>query len=122
MASNPFFGRWRIVHTSMWDCDALDCIAPAHLTFKQDGLGELHFIAVDGDVDHRLGERAGRLCIEFSWEGFDDRDPACGRGWAILTGDDIQGEIFIHRGDGSTFRAEREPVKERPQSPAGRRR
>jgi hypothetical protein len=106
----------------MWDSDALDCVAPAHLTFKQDGLGELHFIAVDGDVDHRLGERDGQPCVEFSWQGFDDSDPACGRGWGILVGEEVHGEIFIHRGDYSTFRANREPEKERPRRRAGRRR
>jgi hypothetical protein len=46
---------------------------------------------------------------EFSWEGFDDGSPACGRGWAALgTAGRLVGHIFIHKGDDSGFVAERE--------------
>jgi hypothetical protein len=34
-------------------------------------------------------------------------DPARGRGWAVLNGDQIEGEFFIHRGDESAFRAKK---------------
>ena len=45
--------------------------------------------------------------VEFSWEGNDEMDPARGRGWALLDGDEIEGRIFLRRGDDSAFRAVR---------------
>lgn len=111
MASNPFIGRWRIVHTTTWGSREIHETAPAHVTFNKDRFGELHLLSVDGTVDHRIGDRDGKPGIEFSWEGCDEMDPVCGRGWAVLAGDEIEGEIFIHGADGTWFQARRE---ERP--------
>ena len=40
-------------------------------------------------------------------EGNDEMDPASGRGWAVLDGDEIHGVIAIHHGDESEFVAKR---------------
>jgi hypothetical protein len=41
-----------------------------------------------------------------SWEGEDDGDSKCGRGWAALEADGtLKGRFFIHRGDDSWFTA-----------------
>jgi hypothetical protein len=54
-------------------------------------------------------ERDGRPCVEFSWEGNDECDPASGRGWAVLEEDgSLRGRIFFHLGDDSGFTAVRE--------------
>jgi hypothetical protein len=46
--------------------------------------------------------------VEFSWSGVDDRDDACGRGWARVEADgSLVGRIFIHCGDDSSFTARR---------------
>jgi hypothetical protein len=46
--------------------------------------------------------------VEFSWDGFDEGDPATGRGWAVVEEDgSLRGRIFLHLGDDSGFRAER---------------
>jgi hypothetical protein len=34
-------------------------------------------------------------------------DPAQGRGWAVLEGDELHGMVFFHQGDASDFVAER---------------
>lgn len=60
------------------------------------------------DCRAETGERGAR--IEFSWEGQDELDPACGRGWAEIEKDELRGRIFIHMGDDSAFRA-RKTVK-----------
>jgi hypothetical protein len=55
------------------------------------------FGTVKGRLDVRYGSRDGSACAEFSWEGFSDADPACGRGWAALgTAGRLVGHIFIH--------------------------
>ena len=104
--------RWQVAITEaeLWDCDALDLVAPAFIEFVEDGSsGSFGFIAVQGEMDCREVERGGRPGVEFSWEGNDEGDPASGRGWAVLEEDgSLRGRIFFHLGDDSGFTAVRE--------------
>ena len=77
-----FAGRWRIVEMDVWDNEFLDLVEEAHLTFKGAADGEIAFGALKGFLDVRYGAREGAAYAEFSWEGHDENDPACGRGWA----------------------------------------
>lgn len=43
-------GRWRITEAELWDCDALNLLAPASIEFAEDGLGSFGFIAVQGSL------------------------------------------------------------------------
>ena len=105
--AKAFKGRWRIAETDVWDNPDLDLVEPAHITF--DNAGSFAFVAVTGQLDVRYGARDGSACAEFSWEGFDDNDPASGRGWAALgTAGRLVGHIFIHNGDDLGFVAERD--------------
>ena len=36
-------GKWRIVEADLWDRDHLDLIAPAHITFHDDGTLDIEF-------------------------------------------------------------------------------
>ena len=77
--------------------------------------GRFRFIAVEGWMDVRGVDRDGRAGVEFSWEGVDELDPACGRGWATRSPDgSLEGRILFHMGDDSSFRAE--PETARPHS------
>jgi hypothetical protein len=68
---------------------------------------EFGFVAVRGWLDCRQVQRDGRPGVEFTWEGVDEGDQVTGRGWAILVDDQtIEGHLFFHLGDDSTFRAE----------------
>lgn len=101
-------GRWRIVEMDLWNQDDVDLVAPGFIEFQPGHMGSLGFIAVQGGVDWRDAPRDGRPGLEFSWEGFDEGDPATGRGWAVIEEDgSLRGHIFIHLGDDSGFRAER---------------
>lgn len=107
--ARAFAGRWRIVEMDMWDNDVLDIGEEAHLTFKGDSQGEIAFVALKGFLDVRYGSRDGNACAEFSWQGHDDNDEACGRGWAMLgTAGRLVGHIFIHEADDSGFICERD--------------
>ena len=56
----------------------------------------------------RFGSRDGSARAEFSWQGHDDIDPACGRGWASFgTAGRLVGRFYIHQGDDSDFVCER---------------
>jgi hypothetical protein len=105
--ANPFIGYWRITEMELWDRDALDLVAPAFVEFDAEGMGQFQFIAVQGWLDCRFGERDGMPSVEFSWEGEDDGDSRCGRGWGILRDGRIEGRWFLHRGDDSWFAAAR---------------
>jgi hypothetical protein len=100
-------GRWRIVWMENWGQDFVDAEVEGFFEFARDGGGGFQFGYVSGGIDYREVERNGKPAVEFSWEGNDEMDPAQGRGWAVLDGDEIEGRIFFHRGDESAFRAVR---------------
>jgi hypothetical protein len=102
--ARAFAGRRRIVEMDVWDNDVLDEIAEAHITFKGSADGEIAFAALSADLDVRYVARDGSACAEFSWEGFDDNEPACRRGGVTLaTAGRLVGYIYIHKGDDSGF-------------------
>ena len=75
----------------------------ACFTFADDDRDEFQFGLVRGWMDCRYDRTKSR--VDFSREGADDADDACGRGWAEIAGDRLRGRIFIHRGDDSGFEA-----------------
>ncbi len=111
-------GKWRITEMEAWDREAIDLVGPAFIEFRGQG-GEFHFIAVDGWMDCRHGQRSGRPYVDFTWEGNDECDPASGRGWAKLLKDgSLSGHIHFHHGDDSSFKAIRFREEEKPPSKA----
>jgi hypothetical protein len=82
--AKAFAGRWRIVEMDTWDNAFLDLVEEAHITFQDGSEGEIIFGALRGFLDVRYGSRDGSASAEFSWEGNDENDPACGRGWATI--------------------------------------
>ncbi len=117
-----FQGTWEITSSEVWNKDALDLVAPAH--FRFDGRkGEFVMIAVRGWLDCRYVERGDKPAVEFSWEGEDEGDPRCGRGWAVLEpGGKLEGRLFFHLGDESAFSAVPMKSKKRGSGRSGRRR
>ena len=106
-SAKQFQGSWRILAMQLWDRDYLDLEVPAHLTIDGHRSGSFQFGTVRGWIDYRLGEREGKPAVEFSWEGVSDADQSCGRGWALIDGDAMQGRLFLHHGDDSAFTAQR---------------
>ncbi|WP_027526722.1 hypothetical protein [Bradyrhizobium sp. Ec3.3] len=106
-SAKAFAGRWHIVEMDKWDSDFLDLVEEAYLTLgKSDS--EIAFGALKGFLDVRYGTRDGTAYAEFSWEGHDENDPVCGRGWAMIsTAGRLVGHIYIHNGDDSGFVCER---------------
>jgi hypothetical protein len=100
------WGRWRITGMDLWDRDAVELLGPAGIDIRPDGTGEMRFIAVEADLDHRELVRDGRPGVDFSWDGHDDGSPVSGRGWLVLSDDaDLRGHIWFHKGDDSGFEA-----------------
>lgn len=115
---NPFAGRWRIVWMSAWDKEFIDEEEEGYFEFTQKGSGQFHFGFVHGHIDCRLSTRDGEPAAEWTWDGNDEMDPAQGRGWAVVKGDELHGMIFFHCGDDSEFVAKK---KREPQPGKGKR-
>ena len=109
-------GAWRIDSMELWDRDYLDLEVPAHITFDRGRLGSFQFGAVRGWIDYRLSEVGNTARMDFSWEGFNDSDPSCGRAWAVVIDGRLEGRFHLHNGDESAFSASRVAPK-----PPGRR-
>jgi hypothetical protein len=113
--AKAFGGRWRIAEVDVWDSDVLDLVEPAHLTFEGPAYGEIAFGALKGFLDVHYGPRDGADCAAFSWQGYDDNDPACGRGWVIIcTVGRLVGHFFIHNADHSGFVCEPDRLLQQP--------
>ena len=106
-STNQFQGRWRITSMEQWDQEFVDEEVEGYFEFETKGLGSFQFGYVRGQIDYRPSTRDVRPCIEFTWDGNDEMDPAQGRGWAIVDGDELDGMIVFHMGDESEFKAER---------------
>ena len=98
-------GKWRITKMDLWDQEAIDLLGPAFIEFKG-ARGQFRFIAVDGSMDCRHGQRNGPPSVDFTWDGHDEGDPASGRGWVHLQkAGALTGHIYFHQGDDSGFKA-----------------
>jgi len=75
---------------------------------KANGDGTLSFGAIQADLDCRMEDVGVAEHLAFSFSGFDEGDEISGRGWAVAIGNKLEGEIFFHLGDNSTFNARKE--------------
>lgn len=114
LGASPLTGQWKIVSMTQWDRDYIDAEVPGFFEFEAEGKGRFQFGYVKGDLDGKIGIRDHKPAIEFSWEGTDETDPAQGRGWAVLEGDELHGMIFFHGGDDSEFVAKKKGGKKKP--------
>jgi hypothetical protein len=113
LQNSMIVGARRIDSMELWDRDYLDLEVPAHITFDRDRLGSFQFGAVRGWIDYRLTEIGDVMRVDFSWEGFNDSDPSCGRAWATVTAGRLEGRFYLHNGDESAFTATRIAPKTR---------
>jgi hypothetical protein len=112
--TSPFTGRWHIVSMSAWDEEFINAEVQGFIEFDAQGGGEFQFGYVRGDMGCRLSTRDGEPALEWTWDGNDEMDPAQGRGWAVVKGDELHGMIFFHGGDDSEFVAKRATQKKAP--------
>jgi hypothetical protein len=113
VAANPFLGRWRIEEMSNWGRDFLDLVVPAFIEVERETGGSFQFGAVTGWLDYRITGRGASPLAEWSWEGEDEMDPACGRGWARVKNTALVGHLFFHCSEESSFRAVRSSAERR---------
>ncbi len=100
-----FTGTWMIEEMELWDKSFIDMEVPGYLKFNTDRTGDFQFGLVVGFMDCQVEGSNGQERIEFTWDGSDEMDPACGRGWACIENGELNGRIYFHFGDNSSFRA-----------------
>ena len=97
-------GQWRIVEADLWDRDYLDLVAPAAISIRADGRGEIAFGAMQATLDLEYG----RSLVFFTWAGFDEMDEVSGSGSAKLLEDgSLEIEFAYQLGDEAVLKAER---------------
>lgn len=104
-------GRWLIESMDQWDRAFIDEEVRGYFEFDAKASGDFQFGYVHGYIDYRIVERDGKPAIEYTWDGNDEMDPAQGRGWFVLDGDELKGMLYIHHGDESGIVLKREPTK-----------
>lgn len=112
MTPDDLFGRWKITAMDVWAQDYVDLVVPDFIAFEREDahlLGEFQFGTVVGWMDCRIRAVGPNTWVEWSWQGRNDRDQGCGRGWARIDNGRLIGHLYIHAGDDSAFVAERAP-------------
>lgn len=103
-----FTGTWHIYEMEMWDEDYFNMEVQAYIKIDSNNLGVFQFGLVSGDIDGKVVDHPDGKRFEFTWDGNDECDPACGSGWVRIKEKDLlEGEFRIHIGDNSTFLARR---------------
>ena len=99
-----FTGTWHIYEMEMWDKDYFNMEVQAYIRINSNNIGDFQFGLVLGQIDGKVVDYADGKRLEFTWEGNDECDPACGSGWVRIKEEDmLEGEIRSHLGDDSTF-------------------
>ena len=96
MVKHSFHGLWRITAMDQFRPDFVDLMGPAFIRIESGSDGSFQFGAVRGWLDHRVATEPDRARLEWSWQGWNDSDEACGRGWAYRDGTVLTGNLFIH--------------------------
>lgn len=108
MKTNEFAGIWHIYEMSEWDKDYFNMEVQAFIKIEKSGRGKFQFGLVCGSMDGRIINHPDGKRFEFTWDGNDECDDASGSGWIMMKGANaIEGEIRIHDGDSSAFKAKR---------------
>jgi hypothetical protein len=103
-----FAGTWHIYEMEQWDEDYFNMEVQAYIRIDPNNLGDFQFGLVSGCIDGKLVDYADGERFEFTWEGNDECDPACGSGWIRIKEEGLlEGEFRTHLGDDSTFLARR---------------
>lgn len=101
-----FVGSWRIIELQGYDDEYIDLCGPGIVRIFSRGGGRMAFGAVDAELDCKL-DHWSKEVVHFTFEGGDEGDPICGRGYCTVDGDQMVGHLFWHLGDDVGFKAKR---------------
>jgi len=99
-----FVGEWRITGLAGFDAEYVDLCGPAVIKVSPRGIGRMNFGAVEIELDCKMDDLDEQV-LRFSFEGADEGDPICGRGYCLTANHQMTGRIFLHCGDEIDFTA-----------------
>jgi hypothetical protein len=103
-----FKGMWHIYEMELWDEDYFNMEVQAYIKIGSNNIGDFQFGLVSGELGGRIVRYPDGPRFEFTFEAYDENDPASGRGWMKEKEKDVvEGEFWFHLGDCSTFLARR---------------
>jgi hypothetical protein len=103
---SKFTGTWHITEMENWDEDYFNMEVQAHVTIDERNNGDFQFGLVSGGLSGEIVKNKTSEIFEFTWDGSDECDEACGSGWLKLKNKTtLEGKIKIHNGDSSVFSA-----------------
>ena len=105
-----FTGKWDIFEMSNWDEAYFNEDGQAYIKINKNEYGEFKFGYVEAEIYGVISKDKEETLLEFTFDGNDEMDPCQGRGWIKIKTDNpdiIEGELFFHGGDSSTFLARR---------------
>ncbi len=108
--NSDFIGTWNIYEMEEWEEDYFNEEIQAFIKINKDKTGEFHFAYTHAEIDGRIVDYPNEKRLEFTFDGNSETDTCQGRGWIRLKTDNskiIEGEIFFHMSDSSTFLARR---------------
>lgn len=106
-----FEGTWHITDMENWDEEYFNMDVQAYIEIDKRGSGDFQFGLVTGQIDGEIVKEQSGEKLEFTWDGNDENDEACGSGWLKLKDKNtLEGKIKFHQGDSSLFTAERAKV------------
>jgi len=106
--ATEYVGSWRVIEMSNWDRDYIDEVEPGRLVVKANGTGTLRFGLVQAELDCRMEDVGVAEHLAFTFAGSDEMEETGGRGWAVACGNRLEGRLYFHLGDDTTFNARRE--------------
>jgi hypothetical protein len=101
-----FVGEWRITELEGFDAEYVDLCGPAIVEISPGGIGRMNFGAVEIELDCKIDDLNEQV-LRFSFEGFDEGDPICGRCYCLNENQQMTGRIFRHCGDEVGFKAQK---------------
>jgi hypothetical protein len=99
-----FVGEWRITELEGFDAEYVDLCGPAIIKISPGGIGRMNFGAVEIELDCKMDDLNEQV-LRFSFDGGDEGDPICGRGYCLNENHEMTGRIFRHCGDEIAFKA-----------------
>jgi hypothetical protein len=105
--AKAFVGRWRIVETSGTATSSI--LSRRHISpSRANPMAKSPWGSQGLPGRCATGPATDRPAPSSHWEGQDENDPSCGRGWAMIgTAGRLVGHFYIHNGDDSAFVCER---------------
>ncbi len=101
-------GSWRLEWLDLSNRECESQQMTGLLEFTSGGQGKFQFGELRGGLDCQFSRSKNRSRVDFIWQTGEDVAPVSGRGWAVVSVDQMAGIVQWQKGKGSKFLAIRD--------------